>query len=49
MEFLKALTAVLYAAAVVGCLGSDLCFIPETEKRGNDRAHSNPLPDKSGS
>jgi hypothetical protein len=32
MKFLKAvgaLTAVFYAAAFVGCFGSNLCFIPE--------------------
>jgi hypothetical protein len=35
MEFLKALgalTAVFYATAIVGCLGSDLCSIPGTEE-----------------
>lgn len=34
MEFLRAvgaLTAVLYAAVFVGCLGSDLCSSPGTE------------------
>jgi hypothetical protein len=35
MKFLKAvgaLTAVFYAAAFVGCFGSDLCSIPGTEE-----------------
>jgi hypothetical protein len=35
MEFLKAvaaLTAVFYAAAFVGCFGSDLCSIPGREE-----------------
>ena len=35
MEFLKAvgaLTAVLYATAIVGCLASDLCSVPGAEE-----------------
>jgi hypothetical protein len=35
MEFIKAvgaLTAVFYATAIVGCLGSDLCSMPGTEE-----------------
>jgi hypothetical protein len=35
MDFLKAvgaLTAVFYAAAVVGCLGFDLCSVPGTKE-----------------